>query len=155
MKFKLFTLLLAISTPIYSIAKETLEFSCITKNHDKITIHSTNDKGYYIYRFYKNGKLQLKIKQDKKTIYQQTMKQNPIHRIEANTMTFANGKYLYTVSDVFTFKTFKKDGYTIIGKIINEEAGVDIEKNDLSSITKEIKCKSIQKSLPDDHLILN
>lgn len=66
MNLKLSILLLAMVIPTYSIAKETLEFSCITKNHDKITIHSTNDKGYYIYRFYKNEKLQLKIKQDKK-----------------------------------------------------------------------------------------
>ncbi len=114
--------------PTYSIAKETLEFSCTTANREKITIHSTPHQEYHIYRFYKNGKLQLKIKQDKKTIYQQTMKQNPTHTIEANTMTFVNGKYLYTVSTVFNFKTFKKNGSTMVGRIINKEAGIDIEK---------------------------
>lgn len=108
MNSKLFILFLVTIIPTYSIAKETLEFSCTTRNHGKITIHSTPHQEYYIYRFYKNGKLQLKIKQDKKTIYQQTMEQNPIHTIEANTMTFVNGKYLYTISNVFTFKTFKK-----------------------------------------------
>ena len=108
MNLKLSILLLAMVIPTYSIAKETLEFSCTTRNHGKITIHSTPHQEYYIYRFYKNGKLQLKIKQDKKTIYQQTMEQNPIHTIEANTMTFVNGKYLYTISNIFTFKTFKK-----------------------------------------------
>ena len=154
MNFKLLVLFFAMFISAYSIAKDKLEFSCRTKNNEKITIHSTPHQKYYIYRFYKDVKMQLKIKQNKKTIYQQTMKQNPTHTIEANTMTFVNGKYLYTVSTVFNFKTFKKNGSTMVGRIINKEAGIDIEKNDFS-YSKEIKCKSIQKTLSDEHLILN
>ena len=103
MNSKLFILLLAVFTPTYSMAKETLEFSCATENHGKITIHSTPHQKYYIYHFYKNRKLQLMIKQDKETIYQQTKKESPIETIEATTMVFVNKEYIYRIDDVMDF----------------------------------------------------
>ena len=129
----------------YSVAKNKLEFSCLTNNHGKRTIHSTPHQKYYIYHFYKNRKLQLMIKQDKETIYQQTKKESPIETIEATTMVFVNKEYIYRIDDVMDFDE-KKD------ELIEERASVTVSKRDDSLRAREIKCKTIQKPLSDHHM---
>ena len=144
MNSKLFILLLAISTPTYSIAKEKLEFSCITENHGKVTIHSTKNKEYYIYRFYKKGKLQLTIKQDKKTITHQSKQYTYSARYNRNNMTFINGKYICNINSDYNFN--KKDNVRYDGFII-------ITRTDDENFAQMLDCKFIKEPLSDDHLV--
>ncbi|UYZ75542.1 hypothetical protein [Moraxella bovis] len=50
------------------MAKDTLYFSCLTENNAKVTVHRTADKSHYIYRFVRNGKVELKITQHAKVV---------------------------------------------------------------------------------------
>lgn len=147
---KVIIVLLLLSFSHASMAKDTLYFSCLTENNAKVTVHRTADKSHYIYRFVRNGKVELKITQYAKVVSQNSQKHPVFHRYDAHSMMFTNGNYHYHLTSTYDPKDLTRED----GKI-TFYSSVDVEKKLPSGEVESlgsVKCTRVYQQLLDEHL---
>lgn len=125
--------------PIQVFAKETLEFSCDTTHNGKATVHSTPNKAHYIYRFYKNGKLKLIIKNSSQQIIKNSLENPFANRYNVHNMYFSNQNYGYNVYTEWYLNPKTE-------KIIHT-GGIDITKKNNPNFSSFIQCTKIYRAL--------
>lgn len=83
-----------------AFTKETLYFSCLTENNAKVNVHRTADKSRYIYRFTRNGRVELKIAQPTELVHENSRKYGYYYNSypHAFSLVFINGNYHYHIA---------------------------------------------------------